>query len=104
MLLARVRRRVKDRRVRDVVRVLAPQLRGWVAYFRLSEVRGTFFEALAPWFRRRLRALLWRQWKRRRTRLKELRRRGLEARRAACSATDGRGPYWKLICFFLFLV
>jgi len=83
----------RGRRVTDVVSALAPKLRGWVAYFRLSEVRGTF-EALDQWLRRRLRALLWRQWKRWRTRLKELRRRGLDARRAAYSAMNGRGPWW----------
>ena len=83
----------RGRRVTDVVSVLAPKLRGWAAYFRLSEVRGTF-EALDQWLRRRLRVLLWRQWKRWRTRLKELRRRGLDARRAARSATNGRGPWW----------
>jgi group II intron reverse transcriptase/maturase len=83
----------RGRRVTDVVRALAPKLRGWAAYFRLSEVRGTF-EALDQWLRRRLRVLLWRQWKRWRTRLKALRRRGLDARRAARSATNGRGPWW----------
>jgi len=83
----------RGRRVADVVRDLTPKLRGWAAYFRLSEVRGVF-EALDQWLRRRLRALLWRQWKRWRTRIKELRRRGLDARRAAYSAMNGRGPWW----------
>ena len=77
----------------DVVRDLTPKLRGWAAYFRLSEVRGVF-ETLDQWLRRRLRALLWRQWKRWRTRIKALRRRGLDARRAAYSAMNGRGPWW----------
>ena len=65
----------RGRRVADVVRDLAPKLRGWLAYFRLSEVRGVF-EALDQWLRRKLRALLWRQWKRWRTRIKALRRQG----------------------------
>jgi len=68
-------------------------LRGWVGYFRLAQVRGVF-EDLDPWIRRKLRAILWRQWKRWRTRLTELRRRGLAPQRAASSATNGRGPWW----------
>ena len=72
---------------------LAPKLGGWVAHFRLSEVRGVF-EELDEWFRRKLRALYWRQWKRWRTRIKALRRRGLDPGRAVYSAMNGRGPWW----------
>jgi group II intron reverse transcriptase/maturase len=91
--LRQVFRAGRGRRVASVVRELAPKLRGWVAYFRLSEVRGAF-EELDQWLRRKLRALHWRQWKRWKTRIKELRRRGLEPRRAAYSALNGRGPWW----------
>jgi RNA-directed DNA polymerase len=83
----------RGRRIALVVRDLAPKLRGWVAYFRLSEVRGVF-EKLDQWLRRKLRALYWRQWRRWRTRIKELRRRGLDPGRAAYSALNGRGPWW----------
>ena len=40
-----------------------PILRGWIAYFRLTEVKGVL-EDLDGWIRRKLRAVLWRQWKR----------------------------------------
>jgi RNA-directed DNA polymerase len=68
-------------------------LRGWVAYFRLSEVKASF-EMLDMWIRRKLRVLLWRQWKRPWTRFKKLVRRGLSPERAAVSAFNGRGPWW----------
>ncbi|NBB95927.1 MAG: hypothetical protein GVY16_09340 [Planctomycetes bacterium] len=91
--LRQVFRAGRGRRIASVVRDLVPRLRGWVAYFRLSEVRGVF-ESLDQWLRGKLRMLYWRQWKRWKTRIKALRRRGLEARRAACSAMNGRGPWW----------
>jgi RNA-directed DNA polymerase len=72
---------------------LAAVLRGWVGYYRLAEVKGVF-EDLDQWIRRKLRAILWRQWKRWPTRIKELRRRGLPPQRAAYSAMNGRGPWW----------
>ncbi len=68
-------------------------LRGWVAYYRLADVKVTFGQ-LDQWLRRKLRCILWRQWKRWRTRMNELRHRGLDAERAATSATNGRGPWW----------
>jgi len=72
---------------------LNPVLRGWVNYFSLSETRRTF-EELDEWLRRRLRCMLWRQWKRTWTRFKRLRARGLDEVRAWRSATNGRGSWW----------
>jgi RNA-directed DNA polymerase len=86
-------RQGRGRSLARTVQDLGPVLRGWVAYFRLVEVKASF-EALDAWVRRKLRATLWRQWKRPRTRLRELRRRGLDASRAAASAYNGRGPWW----------
>jgi RNA-directed DNA polymerase len=83
----------RGRNLRRLLADLAPVLRGWVAYFRLSDVAGVF-EDLDQWIRRKLRSILWRQWKRRWTRFKELLRRGLDAARATASASNGRGPWW----------
>jgi RNA-directed DNA polymerase len=83
----------RGRNLRRLLADLAPALRGWAAYFRLADVTGVF-EELDQWIRRKLRSILWRQWKRRWTRFKELCRRGLEVARAAASASNGRGPWW----------
>lgn len=83
----------RGRNLRTQLGDLAAVLRGWVSYYRLAEVKG-IFEELDQWIRRKLRVILWRQWKRPRTRLKELCRRGIDAVRAAASAYNGRGPWW----------
>jgi len=83
----------RGQRLSEVCRQLAPILRGWTAYYRLAEARATF-EQLDQWLRRKLRCILWRQWKRWKTRIGELRRRGVEAVRAVYSATNGHGPWW----------
>ncbi len=72
---------------------LNPVLRGWIEYFRLAEVDG-FAEDLDKWLRHRLRTVLWRQWKRGRTRYQRLRGRGLSDDRARQSAYNGRGAWW----------
>jgi hypothetical protein len=79
--------------LKRVVEDLTPVLRGWVNYFQLAEVKGVF-EDLDGWMRRRLRCIIWRQWKRRHTRAKNLMRRGLAEDRAWRSANNGRGPWW----------
>lgn len=83
----------RGRSLQHTVADLTPLLRGWVTYFRMADVK-TSFEQLDTWLRRRLRCILWRQWKRPRTRAKELRRRGLDVTRAWVSAYNGHGPWW----------
>ena len=91
--LRHVFRQGRGRNLGRIVRDLGPVIRGWVAYFRLSEVKAGF-EALDEWLRRKLRCIVWRQWKRPRTRAKKLHHLGLDSERARISAYNGRGPWW----------
>jgi len=72
---------------------LNPVLRGWINYFRLAETKG-YAEELDSWIRRRLRAILWRQWKRPRTRFRRLVAAGLSEQRARASSGNGHGPWF----------
>jgi RNA-directed DNA polymerase len=83
----------RGRALASTVRTLTPLLRGWMGYFRLAQAKGVF-EELDGWIRRKLRCVLWRQWKRPRTRAKRLMQRGLDVERAWRSAYNGRGPWW----------
>src|SRR5690606_23753427 len=83
-LRQRVRALLRAGRGRSLSRItemLKPLLRGWIHYFRLTQTKGVL-EQLDSWLRRRLRCLLWRQWKRGRTRVRKLLARGLTADRA----------------------
>lgn len=94
---SRVRALFRKGRGRNVERFvrndLNTLLRGWADYFRLSEVR-LVFEKLDEWVRRKLRCLLWRQWKRTRTRERKMLALGVSAATAKASAGNGRGPWW----------
>jgi RNA-directed DNA polymerase len=95
-LRSKLRTTLRQGRGRSLARTiedLAPILRGWMQYFRLAEAKG-IFEDLDGWVRRKLRCLLWRQWKRPRTRQTRLMQRGLDRLRAWQSANNGRGPWW----------
>ncbi|MBD3296271.1 MAG: group II intron reverse transcriptase/maturase [Candidatus Omnitrophica bacterium] len=72
---------------------LKPLLRGWFNYFKLAEVKN-IFEELDGWLRRKLRRVIWRHWKRPRTRAKNLIKRGLGEETARLSAGNGRGAWW----------
>jgi RNA-directed DNA polymerase len=65
-------RKGRGRNVERLIREeLTPLLRGWINYFKLAEVKQ-FAEELDSWVRRRLRLILWRQWKRPWTRMKRM--------------------------------
>jgi len=83
----------RGRSVGHTIDTLTPILRGWYIYFSLAETKRVFDE-LDAWLRRRLRLILWRQWKRPLTRTKRLMERGIDRDRARESALNGRGPWW----------
>jgi len=95
-LKAKLREILRPGRGKALTRVIAEvnqAIVGWVRYFRLAQVKAAF-ERLDQWLRRKLRCILWRQWKRPRTRARKLMRLGLDRERAWRSAYNGRGPWW----------
>jgi RNA-directed DNA polymerase len=92
----RVREVLRGTRGRSLIVTIAelnPILRGWMAYFRLTETRKAL-EELDGWIRHKLRCILWRQWKRPYTRATNLMKAGLTDERAFRSAFNQRGPWW----------
>jgi len=71
---------------------LNPVLRGWFQYFSLgASYRLT--KTVDFWLRRRLRSIIWRQWKRPWTRVQNLMARGF-AYSVARAGFNRRGPWW----------
>jgi RNA-directed DNA polymerase len=73
---------------------LARYLRGWRAYFGFCETSAVFRD-LDSWIRRRLRCVIWKQWKTFRRRRNGLIARGLSERDAVSAAFRSNGP-WRL--------
>jgi RNA-directed DNA polymerase len=91
--IRKMMREARGQSLQQAIERLNPVLRGWIAYFRLTEVKGVL-EELDGWIRHKLRTLLWRQWKRVHARAKNLMRAGIDEVRAWRSATNQRGPWW----------
>jgi RNA-directed DNA polymerase len=71
---------------------LASYLRGWQGYFGFCETPSVL-QALDQWMRRRLRSVIWKQWKRGRLRFAKLCERGVSKTLAAQTAGSAHGPY-----------
>jgi len=97
--LARFKRKVRELtgRTRGIsiermTKELASYLRGWKSYFGFSET-PTVLESLDQWIRRRLRSVIWKQWKRGRVRFRKLCDRGVSRNLAATTAGNTHGPW-----------
>jgi RNA-directed DNA polymerase len=85
-------RRTKGRSLEQVIEDLARYLNGWRGYFGFCETPSVLKRHDA-WIRRRLRAYVWKQWKRSKVRYRRLRALGLDHELAWMTAGSNRGPW-----------
>ena len=86
--------RSRGRSLWQVIQELNDYIRGWWAYYRHTETYS-FIRSLNYWIMRRLRALCWKQWKNYRTRIRELKKRGISHAVAVRTGCARKGP-WRM--------
>jgi len=91
--LRQLTRRTRSGKLEEIIQNVNEYMMGWIGYFRLADTPSVFAE-LDEWLRRRLRQLVWKRWKRGRTRYRELLRLGVPPSRAAGGA-GGTSP-WRM--------
>lgn len=88
-------RKMRGTKLTESIRkLIVPITRGWVNYFNIVNVQG-IFETIDGWIRRKIRGLLWRRWKKPKTRLKKLIARGIKPDVAKPYAYASKGP-WRM--------
>jgi len=99
--IARFKERIREQTwrtrgisLRQMVKQITIYLRGWLGYFGGCQTPSVLRD-LEKWVRRRLRSVVWKQWKRGRTRFRELRKRGIDKALAAQTAGSPHGP-WRI--------
>jgi group II intron reverse transcriptase/maturase len=78
---------------------LRQYITGWVNYFKLADMRR-LLERVDAWYRRRLRMVIWKQWKRVRTRWRNLIKLGINKYKAWEWANTRKG-YWHIANSFI---
>jgi RNA-directed DNA polymerase len=72
---------------------LRQYITGWMNYFRLADMKN-LLEKTDEWFRRRLRSLIWKQWKRIKTKLRNLEKLGIPKQKAREFSNTRKG-FWR---------
>jgi RNA-directed DNA polymerase len=86
--------RNRGRRLYQIIKELNQYLIGWWNYYRLTEARY-LFKSLKGWIIRRMRCLVWKQWKNPRTRVRNLEKLGI-AHKDAVRCGNARKKYWRM--------
>jgi RNA-directed DNA polymerase len=92
--IRKLTRRTRTVGLKQMVAELAQYLIGWKGYFGFGQSIDVL-KKLDSWIRRRLRCVVWKQWKRGRVRFTELRARGVIKDLAAQTAGSPHGP-WRI--------
>jgi RNA-directed DNA polymerase len=87
-------RRTRGISLKQMVTQITTYLRGWLGSFGDCQTPSVL-QTLESWLRRRLRSVVWQQWKRGRTRFRELRKRNVRKDLAAQTAGSPHGP-WRI--------
>jgi group II intron reverse transcriptase/maturase len=84
--------RSQGRNVRTVMRNVKVYIRGWLGYFGIANMKSTM-EEWDGWLRRRFRMYIWKQWKKPKTRVKNLKKLGMPEWQAYRNGNTRKG-YW----------
>ena len=76
------------------IKALNRYLIGWWNYYRLTEARH-LFKSLNGWIIRRLRCIVWKQWKNPRTKVRNLEKLGI-AHKDAMRCGNARKKHWRM--------
>jgi RNA-directed DNA polymerase len=85
-------RRTRGISLEQMLKELTAYLRGWKSYFGFCQT-PSLLKALDEWIRRRLRSMIWKQWKRGKQRYAKLRHLGIRRDLAAQTAGSPHGPW-----------
>jgi group II intron reverse transcriptase/maturase len=89
-----ITKRSRGRSLQTILSELSRYFKGWLGYYKIADLKSRLAQ-LDGWVRRRLRMYIWKQWKRVRTRFKNLKGLGVDKDQAWQWANTRKG-YWRV--------
>ena len=86
--------RTRGRSLQQTIEGVKQYLKRWHGYYGYCET-PTVLEKIEGWIRRRLWAMIWKQWRVCKQRYRELRKRGVSKKEATLTAMSSKGP-WRM--------
>lgn len=92
--LRAITKRNRGRNVRTIMAEITQYMKGWLGYYYIADMKR-ILQSWNEWLRRRLRMYIWKQWKKPRTRVKNLRILGISQDQAYQWGNTRLG-YWRI--------
>ena len=93
-IVRQITSRRRGRNIKGLLHELKRFTTGWLGYYAIAGMKKMMLE-LTQWIRRRIRQILWKQWKRIRTRCNNLKRLGIP-HETAIKWANSRLGYWRI--------
>ncbi|MGI6745807.1 MAG: Group II intron-encoded protein LtrA [Firmicutes bacterium ADurb.Bin300] len=92
--LRKLTSRSQGRNVRAVMQEMKVFMQGWLGYYSVADMKNTI-DDWNGWLRRRIRMYIWKQWKKPKTRVENLKKLGVPEW-VACEQGYSRKAYWRM--------
>ena len=80
-------------KMKNKIRELTDRSNGWVNYFGIADMKS-ILRSNDEWLRHRIRAIHWKQWKKAKTKFRELKKLGVEEEKAWICANMRNGNWF----------
>lgn len=97
--LRQITRRNRSGNIRDVIKEINQITTGWINYYGISYMKG-YIQRIDQWIRRRIRQIIWKRWKKVKTRYKSLVKLKVPKPKAWEWANTRKG-YWHIACSYI---
>lgn len=78
----------------QLMKEIRQKMRGWLQYYSIGKM-SSFIQQLDRWLRSRIRQLIWKRWKKLKTRYRKLKQLGMTSEQAKINANTRKG-YWRI--------
>lgn len=97
--LRQITKRNRSGDIRDVIKEINEMTTGWINYYGISYMKD-YIHRVDQWIRRRIRQIIWKRWKKVKTRYRSLRKLKVPKQKAWEWANTRKG-YWHIACSYI---
>lgn len=97
--LRKLTKRNRSGDIRQIIKEINEVTTGWINYYGISYMKG-YIQGINQWVRRRIRQIIWKRWKKVKTRYKSLRKLKIPKQKAWEWANTRKG-YWHIACSYI---
>lgn len=98
--LKQLTKRSQSGNIREIIKEINKVTTGWINYYGISYMKSYIHHHLDEWLRHRIRQIIWKRWKKIKTKYKSLVQLNVPKQKA-WEWTNTRKGYWRIACSYI---